>query len=218
MALPTQKTKTDAGYFHSLSRAQTEGTQYDYESNYKSAHSIRGGDIWLDSISYCATYEQAHIFAAQHPLIVSEYIALSMTMVAGSNHQAWYLNVAGNFIRPWISPVDVPQETTNNPSHGFQIKMYTQAGQSVSPTYGVWYVDYYAGLIHFQVGSTPMDLGIGTPRVTCFQYIGKTFSVEDLNNKENKSEKGVANGYAELDATGRLPERRLPLIIEGGSF
>lgn len=36
--------------------------------------------------------------------------------------------------------------------------------------------------------------------------------IADLQaNKENKSEKGVANGYAELDGTGRIPVAQLPL-------
>ena len=70
---------------------------------------------------------------------------VTLTQVFGSNGQAWYFNTGGTFVRPWISPVDVPDIATNAPSYGFQMKLYDSGGTSIGLTSSSWIVDYYAG-------------------------------------------------------------------------
>lgn len=171
MATPLQATERQNAFFHSLSKATTNSTQYVYESKYKSAHSVKGSEIWADVISYCADSAAADAEATASAA-VEKYTQATLTEIPGSNGQAWYINNAGTFVRPWISPVDVPNSTTNAPSDGFQANLYTSTGTLVTPTAGVWFVDYYAGIVHFEVGSTPVDLGYGTPKITCYVYTG----------------------------------------------
>ena len=171
MATPLQATERQNAFFHSLSKATTNSTQYVFESKYKSAHSVKGSEIWADVISYCADSAAADAEATANAA-VEKYTQVTLTEIPGSNGQAWYINNAGTFVRPWISPVDVPNSTTNAPSDGFQANLYTNTGTLVTPTAGVWFVDYYAGIVHFEVGSTPVDLGYGTPKITCYVYTG----------------------------------------------
>ena len=171
MATPLQATERQNAFFHSLSKATTNSTQYVFESKYKSAHSVKGSEIWADVISYCADSAAADAEATANAA-VEKYTQVTLTEIPGSNGQAWYINNAGTFVRPWISPVDVPNSTTNTPSDGFQANLYTSTGTLVTPTAGVWFVDYYAGIVHFEVGSTPVDLGYGTPKITCYVYTG----------------------------------------------
>lgn len=171
MATPLQATERQNAFFHSLSKATTNSTQYVFESKYKSAHSVKGSEIWADVISYCADSAAADAEATANAA-VEKYTQVTLTEIPGSNGQAWYINNAGTFVRPWISPVDVPNSTTNGPSDGFQANLYTSTGTLVTPTAGVWFVDYYAGIVHFEVGSTPVDLGYGTPKITCYVYTG----------------------------------------------
>lgn len=171
MATPLQATERQNAFFHSLSKATTNSTQYVFESKYKSAHSVKGSEIWADVISYCADSAAADAEATANAA-VEKYTQVTLTEIPGSNGQAWYINNAGTFVRPWISPVDVPNSTTNAPSDGFQANLYTSTGTLVTPTAGVWFVDYYAGIVHFEVGSTPVDLGYGTPKITCYVYTG----------------------------------------------
>lgn len=171
MATPLQATERQSAFFHSLSKATTNSTQYVFESKYKSAHSVKGSEIWADVISYCADSAAANAEATANAA-VEKYTQVTLTEIPGSNGQAWYINNAGTFVRPWISPVDVPNSTTNAPSDGFQANLYTSTGTLVTPTAGVWFVDYYAGIVHFEVGSTPVDLGYGTPKITCYVYTG----------------------------------------------
>lgn len=171
MATPLQATERQNAFFHSLSKATTNSTQYVFESKYKSAHSVKGSEIWADVISYCADSAAADAEATANAA-VEKYTQVTLTEIPGSNGQAWYINNAGTFVRPWISPVDVPNSTTNAPSDGFQANLYTSTRTLVTPTAGVWFVDYYAGIVHFEVGSTPVDLGYGTPKITCYVYTG----------------------------------------------
>ena len=171
MATPLQATERQNAFFHSLSKATTNSTQYVFESKYKSAHSVKSSEIWADVISYCADSAAADAEATANAA-VEKYTQVTLTEIPGSNGQAWYINNAGTFVRPWISPVDVPNSTTNAPSDGFQANLYTSTGTLVTPTAGVWFVDYYAGIVHFEVGSTPVDLGYGTPKITCYVYTG----------------------------------------------
>ena len=171
MAAPLQATERQNAFFHSLSKAATNSTQYVFESKYKSAHSVKGSEIWADTIAYCANSAAADAEATANAA-VKKYTQVALTEIPGSNGQAWYINNAGTFVRPWISPVDVPNSTTNGPSDGFQANLYTSTGTLVTPTAGVWFVDYYAGIVHFEVGSTPANLGYGTPKITCYVYTG----------------------------------------------
>ena len=171
MAAPLQATERQNAFFHSLSKAATNSTQYVFESKYKSAHSVKGSEIWADTIAYCANSAAADAEATANTA-VEKYTQVALTEIPGSNGQAWYINNAGTFVRPWISPVDVPNSTTNDPSDGFQANLYTSTGTLVTPTAGVWFVDYYAGIVHFEVGSTPANLGYGTPKITCYVYTG----------------------------------------------
>lgn len=161
-------------FFHALSKVNTEASQYVYESLYKSAHSMRAKDIWADPIPFCATETDADNWVASNPTVGVKHVQVSLTEVTGSNGQAWYLDIGGTWIRPWIAPTDVPDDTTNAPSLGFEVKLYDQNDTFIPPTTGVWVVDYYAGLILFEQGYTPADMGWGTPKITCYQYIGQT--------------------------------------------
>jgi hypothetical protein len=153
---------------------QTEHSQYFFESKYKSAHSVRAQDIWVNDITYCATEALADEFAGSGD-VVTKFIQQALTMVPGSNGEAWYLESGSEFMRPWVSPVDVPNPLTNEPSYGFQAKLYREAGDLIFPTEGVWFIDYYAGIVIFEQGSTPAQKGYGIPKITCFVYTGDTF-------------------------------------------
>ena len=178
MASPSQLTERKSGYFHSLSKAITNETQYPFESKFKSSHTIKYDEVWAESIPYCPDVATADAFALNSS-IIKKYELKELTEIPGSNGQAWYIN-DDKFVRPFISPVDVVQSGTNMPSIGFDVKLYKENGTFISPTSGVWFVDYYAGIVHFESSYTPADLGYGIPKISLFVYTGKT--VADLIN------------------------------------
>lgn len=173
MALPSEYLQISLGYKHSLSKAGTDVSKYIVEEKYKSSHNINDRDIWADTIDYCVNETVADNFVATHPSIIKKYTLASLTVVPGTNNLAWYLNDGGKFVRPWVIPTDIPHLITNEPSHGFLPKLFRENNTQVPPTLGVWLIDAYSGLVIFQEGQDPITLGWGTPKITCYVYIGK---------------------------------------------
>lgn len=185
MASLTTNEQRKLAYFHALGKVMTESTQNVYESLYKSSHNVKLSEIWSDPIAYAAdsTSADSEVISNQALTKVS---AVTLTEVFGSNGQAYYFDSGGTFIRPWVGPVDVPNETTNDPSYGYQLQLYQSDGTPIFPTDGAWTIDYYAGIIHFGVGFTPSDMGWGNPKATIYIYTGdfgasgSTSNLEDL--------------------------------------
>jgi hypothetical protein len=158
-------------YFHALSKVMTEGNQNVYESKYKSSHNVRLNEVWSDDIGFAIDYSTAVLESISNSA-VTLYSTVTLTEIPGSNGQVYYYNSGGTFIRPWISPVDVPNSITNEPSDGYQVKLFKGDNTEIYLTQGAWAVDYYAGIIHFAVGYTPTDLGWGAIKASFFQYSG----------------------------------------------
>jgi len=171
MTAPNEALREQLGYFHALSRSANESTQEVFEAAFKSAHSVRGADVWADAVAVAVDVTAADSEAGSNAA-VTKHTLLSLTEVGGSNGQAYFLDIAGAFIKPWIAPTDVPDPTTALASNGYQALLYQSDDTLITPTEGVWLIDYFAGIVLFQIGSTPSDEGWGTPKITCYQYTG----------------------------------------------
>jgi hypothetical protein len=161
-----------SAFFHSLSKVQTNITQNPYESSYKSGHSVFDLDVFSEPVPYAVDTVAADANVSNYPTRLAKYSLNALTMVPGSNGQAYYLDVAGTYVKPFINPVDIPA-SDGTPSFGYDVRLYKEDGTRVFPTQGNWNVDFYGGIILFDVGYTPADLGWGTPKITCYVYVGK---------------------------------------------
>jgi len=159
-------------YFHALGKVMTEGSQEVFESKYKSSHNVRLNEIWSDDIAFAVDYTSAEAEALINSA-VTFHSGVTLTVIPGSNGQAYSFLSGTTFVRPWIAPVDVPNLTTNNPSNGYQVRLYKGDGTPIGITTGAWAVDYYAGIIHFALSKTPTDLSWGAIKASFFQYTGK---------------------------------------------
>jgi hypothetical protein len=161
-----------SAFFHGLSKVFTEDTQRVWSSLYKSSHSVKGNEVWADTVNYAVNAAAADAEAGANPA-VTKYTVQTLTEIPGSNQQAYYLDVAGTWIRPWIAPTDIPDTVSNAPSYGYQAQLFRGDGVTpITPTEGTWEIDYYAGIIRFFPGSTPVDQGWGAVKVTLYQYTG----------------------------------------------
>lgn len=185
-------------YFHSLNKSMTEGQQNIYESNYRSSHNIRTNDIWCDNIPFASNYTIAkNLLLSNNSYTLFEKVFL--TEVYGSNGQAYvyirngkfkdnsyplsergYLTkidtmspVEPEYIRPFISPEDVVDTTTNESSIGYTLRLFREDDTEIFLTEGSWVVNYNSGIIYFSEGYTPSDMGWGEIKASFFQYTGK---------------------------------------------
>jgi len=197
MATPSQGYQRIKSYFHGLSKVNTEATQYVFESQYKSAHSVKGDDIWAEEIVYATNETEADDFVSNYPLVAQKYVLFDLTPIPGSNNQAYYLNDGGQFVTSWISPVDVPHSTSALPSFGYEAKLYQSNNSLIPPTQGVFVIDYYAGIVLFEEGYTPIDLGYGIPKISCYTYIGKK-GFANADNELNVQNLDIDEGTTEV--------------------
>lgn len=158
-------------YFHALGKVMTENTQAVYESQYKSSHNVRLNEVWSDDIAFADTYVDAVAESVSNSA-VTLIEQQPLTLIFGSNGQSYNFFSGSTFIRPWISPVDIPDLVTNLPSNGYNVRLFKGDNTEIYLTQGAWAVDYYAGIIHFSEGYTPTDLGWGAIKATFFQYTG----------------------------------------------
>ena len=167
--------QTQNGFFHSLSKVATTGTQAPYESIYKSAHSVFADDVFTDVVPYAATAISADLNVASNPTILKKYTQFTLTPVAGSNNQAYSIIDTGKYIHPIILPTDI-LDASGNPAYGYAANIYQQSGTLIPPTAGSWVVDGYSGLVLFNPGYTPVDMSWGNITITCYCYVGKKLS------------------------------------------
>lgn len=199
--------KRKLAYFHALGKAMTENTQAVYESKYKSSHNVKIDEVWTDIVGYAETYTDA-INEATSNSAVTHHNEVVLDEIFGSNGQSYafisggtfkdssyplqergQLTSGATFIRPWISPVDIPESQSNKPSNGYTLRLFRgdnatngTPGSEIYLTEGAWSVDYYAGIIHFAEGYTPSELGWGNIKATFFQYSGN-MGVSGLEDK-----------------------------------
>jgi hypothetical protein len=193
-------------YFHSLGKVITEGTQNVYESKYKSSHNVTLKEVWSDDIPFADTYTDAVNNSLSNSAITF-YDMVELDMVYGSNGQSYSyvlngtfkddtyplnergkITTGGVYIRPWISPVDVPDSITNEPSNGYTLRLFRGSdatsgtpSSEIFLTEGAWSVDYYSGIIHFGEGYTPINMGWGSITASFFQYSGNFGVVSNEN-------------------------------------
>ena len=178
MASPSDDLKLKYAYFHSVSKTLTEESQFTFNSGYNAGHVIFKKDVLADAIPYLPDQASADAFAAANPDKLKKYTLEPLTELIGSNGQTWYINDGGEWIRPIMLPPLAPDPVTNEPSNGLLSFLYQGDNTFIPPTDGTWFIDPYQGIVKFEEGFTPADMGWGNPKITCYAYVGNVLSDE----------------------------------------
>jgi len=179
-----------ASFYHSLSKVITEDGNLAGNELYKSAPNIRSNDVWLDEIPYSPTYASASSISNEIVLQIGTISnPLFLYPLKNTNYQTWFLDTgtpssvqdgfepSDKWAKPLINPSDVPNKI-GAPSMGFSLKMYRKDGLTeVTYNNSYYEVDYYAGLIRFQLNSTPKDM---------YNGLGFTFNTSEFELSNNK--------------------------------
>lgn len=206
-----------AAFYHSLGKVQTEINNLVGNELYKSAHNVRSTEVWMDPISYAPSVGSASQYSDG---VIVRQVGSSSTApdninlftspvylypLAQSNYQTWFMDTgtpsasvdgfvpSNEWIKPLINPSDVPNDD-GAPSFGYELIMYQRDG--VTPiAYGSAYydVDYFAGLIRFDLGKTPIDSGVVSG--LAFQFNQSVFESLAVND-------AVRKAYIQSTSTG----------------
>jgi len=176
MAVLSTTFKTDQGFWTSKGLAKTEENQYLFESFIKSGQNLLAGETWAYTPDYAANSTAADTWVTNNPTLGQKYTQQVLTEVPGSNGQAWRIIDGGVHIRNWIAPTDAP-DTDGTQSDGYFAVVMQNDNTVIPPSEGKYIRDYKPGLIIFEEGYTPSDMGYSEPiKVTCYVYIGDMVS------------------------------------------
>ena len=195
-----------AGFFHSLGKVITEDANSAGNEKYKSAHNVRSNEVWMDSISYAPTSASASQYA--DGIIVKQVGSASGVVdlqnnfssplylypLTQTNYQTWFMDTgtpsaavdgfvpSSEWVKPLIGPVDVPN-SAGAPSTGYNLIMFRPNGiNTISYDNAYYEVDYFAGLIRFQIGNTPVEgTGLG------FTFNSSAFQLLTVDNATRKA-------------------------------
>jgi len=195
--------KLNAAFYHSLGKVLTESTNLVGNEKYKSAHNVRSNEVWMDAIPYAPTTASASQYSDN--IIVrqvgSSSNALYLYPLTNTNYQTWFIDMgtpsvaadgfipSSDWVKSLINPSDVPN-SEGAPSFGYELLMYQRNG-TTAISYGSAYydVDYFSGLIRFDVSFTPTDSGNG---------LGFTFNKTTFESTPN----GSKQAYIQSTSTG----------------
>jgi hypothetical protein len=178
MAEPSQNFQIRKAYFHNFSRVNMHSTQATYESIIKNGHRLLSKDIWVEDglLSFCPTETDADNLCIAQPTIIRKHIKATLESIPGTNNQLYQVVLGGQLVNKWIAPVDIVNELGLT-SNGFSCKLYQNNDILIGLTEGVHIRNYFNGLIEFQEGYTPQNLGYSLPmKITFYEYIGKVLS------------------------------------------
>ena len=216
MASFDQNRQRQLGFFHALSKEALSSNQEPYESAFKSGHNVFNHDVLSDTVFFSATEADAIAFSSSHSHIVRRYEEFSMTVIPGTNNQAWQLIDGGLYMHPFITPTDViaPDGAM---SFGYDVKLYREDGTFIPPTLGAWNVSAYGGLILFNPGYTPVDLGWGNIKITCYVYVGQTLKESLSGVLEGTTWRPPVLSMSEADPSTLTPVEGNRYIVPDGS-
>lgn len=206
------------GFFHTLGRVITQDSNNISNEKYKSSHNINSNELWVDDVPYASNLDAAEINAddivvKQHGYFNNQVYLYPLSK---TNYQTWFIDngtpeersdgfyPSVDWAKSLINPSDV-SDVNGAPSGGYSLLMWSPSGgewgDRIPYDSSFYEVDYFAGLIRFDVDRTPIDspfdtsLGFqfdniafeaavdktayindpitGGPRVIAFQYVGE---------------------------------------------
>jgi hypothetical protein len=172
MGIENSTIQRKTAFFHALGKVLTESGNLIGNEKYKSAHSVTTSEIWAESVTFANTIEDAVIVANTIDSPVTQIGSTSSPAVLypllDSNFQTWFFDTgspsvgaagcipSSGWVKPLINISDVPN-SSGAPSNGYNLILYTNTDIEISYNNAFYDIDYYAGLIKFQDGATPID-------------------------------------------------------------
>lgn len=186
--------------YHTFSRVAIQEGQGVAAAVNKTGHTVTTNDVWSDidklpkNTAYFGNANTAFddlktvydANAEEFSKYVKLYENAVLSPVDGSGqdadkNQAWQLLIDGKRVKNFIAPTDV-FDANGQPCNGYTLKLFDKDGTQIPATDGNWAFDYVAGLVIFERGKTPQDMGwAGTTTetyitITAWAYVGDVLS------------------------------------------
>lgn len=167
-----------------LGIASTNTDKNYFEEDFPWSPTVLASEIWADDVPYAATSAEADIIAAglttdnpTNPVVEKLTLAV-MDEVPLSNGQGWAL-----YAVPGVPTADTRIVDWLNPQSfgpGYYFQLFENDNTPIALTDGRFQVDSKNGIVRFDEGFTPSDLGLITPlKITVYRYDGRKGVVVD---------------------------------------
>lgn len=218
--------------FHTFSRVAIQEGQGVAAAVNKTGHTVTTNDVWSDidklpkntayfgnantAFDDLKTVYDANVGEFSKYVKLYENAVLSPVDGSGQDlnkNQAWELLVDGKRVKNFVAPTDV-FDANGQPCNGYTLKLFDKSGTQIPATDGNWAFDYVAGLVIFERGKTPQDMGwastasngVVTPiKITAWAYTGKYLSDSLANLEIAASGKEIAEVTVVLDGGAATP-------------
>ena len=169
LALGIASTNTDKNYF---------------EENFPWLPTVLASDIWADDVPFAATPTEADNVAAglttDSPTspVVEKLTMAVMDEIPLSNGQGWSLYEVPGVVTSDTRVIDWLNPQSFGP--GYFFSLFENDNTPISLTDGRYQVDSRNGIVRFDEGFTPSDLGLSTPlKITVYRYDGRKGVIVD---------------------------------------
>ena len=183
--------------FHKYSRAPlADGQLHISQAMLRSGHNVSWSDVRAQDIPPCqaqdALVDQNGNVVQRWRAVLKFWHRAQLTQIFGSNGQSWWLISQTDPVNGFIDPADKLVESRVL-SLGYAPIIYgSKPGsdqlQKISSNH--WMFEAFSGVLSFNSGQTPRDLGYDKIYIEAFSYIGKTVKdvLEDLQARVSQLE------------------------------
>ena len=176
-------------YLHKFSKGVVaEGQLYQRQAQVKSGHNVDYVTVRGEDIPPCQHKEllltSSNTVKAQYSSVLKYWNQQSMSVYPDSNGQSYYLldnnQIVSDFVDPSDKLIDGRALSRGYTPYFYGVKPDGTL-EKLSPI--LYQFESYSGILSFEKGKTPTDLGYVGVKIEAFQYIGKSVK-ENFKNIE----------------------------------
>ena len=167
-----------SAFYHVANRAQTRADQRIYNTTINSSGI---DDAVVQAYRSVLPFEglkaDVDTWIAANSGVIEKHDNVALTELLGSNGQTWYIEKDGERVRTFIAEQFLVDLSNNTVPNAYVFELYRGDGTRIPPATYDWWVIPDEGLIRFEEGATPADLGIGTPSATVYSGLLDTAAI-----------------------------------------
>ena len=171
MAKLSDATQLDVANKLTLGIASTSTDKNYFEENFPWLPTVVSSEIWAEDVPFANTVAEADAATVGTEVVVDKFVEVVMDEIPLSNEQGWAVYTVPGVPDPatriadWLNPQQF--------GPGYFFTLFESDGTIINLTGGRFQVDNRNGIVRFDEGFTPADLGLLTPlKITFYRYSG----------------------------------------------
>lgn len=168
--MPEDSTKLQEAFLHASNKGLTVAGQKAFNTTYDST----GIDASItealrEVLPFVHSKAELDTWIGANPGVLKKYNKVQLTEIPGSNGQSWILQDGGTQVINFIVENLLTSRTDFTVPNAYVLELYrASAGARILPNDGDWWFRPDQGILRFEVGKTPVDMGWGIPEIVIY--------------------------------------------------